>query len=369
MRHRCLVSEMEADALLGHEAPILLLRRRRGTRRPSPTLPGGSPANPYLGVMNPYTPLHHLLMDTIGRTLRLARAAFCRVKHTLAYLAPLRTPVNGKGHIVRLSNLGFPCARSPDTCVRSTIGWPGLGRRDRRSYAAPAATPLPIRLSDSGPCVLAVGGHLKNTEALAIDDQAVLSQHVGDLDNLAIIEVHRQAIADLIEFFQCRPPSRGLRTPPRLCLVTNGRTAGSRVGRCHSFPSSPITPTCPPAWRSISQGPVLGFSWAAPLRPDGTVWGGEVLLVLRRPLLARRAPCARFALPWEIVPGANTAFGAGLLNRDPRPGSRRARPIVFRPMRTTQPAHRCSNAGSTHREPAAWVGVRRRCCAFAALPR
>ena len=86
-----------------------------------------------------------------------------------------------------------------DSVARVGIQGPQVLRR-ARGYA-----PQPIVLPDSGPCVLAVGGHLKNTIALAIDDRAVLSQHVGDLDNLASIDVHRQAIADLLEFFQCRP--------------------------------------------------------------------------------------------------------------------------------------------------------------------
>ncbi len=129
-----------------------------------------------------------------------------------------------------------------------------------------------------------------------------------------LYRVHRQAIAVLIEFFQCRPkPWLAISTPtmPR----HDGRTAGSEWGGATHFRPAPSRP------RGRLHGVhslrdrfsfLLGGTVAA---TDGTVWGGEVLSVLRRPLLARRAPCARSPFPGEIVPGANPAFRRRLVVR------------------------------------------------------
>ena len=57
--------------------------------------------------------------------------------------------------------------------------------------------PLPIDLGIEGPAVLAVGGHLKNTVALRLGSQAVLTPHVGDLGCVASVEVHHRAVRDL----------------------------------------------------------------------------------------------------------------------------------------------------------------------------
>ena len=73
VRAYCEVSEAEAHMLASHQSPIVLLRRRSdstspASRPPSP-LAGVAPDNPYLGVMLPYTPLHHLLMAAVGRPI------------------------------------------------------------------------------------------------------------------------------------------------------------------------------------------------------------------------------------------------------------------------------------------------------------
>ncbi len=328
VRHRCLVSEMEADALLGHEAPILLLRRREDEAAVSDIAPAVAPANPYLGVMLPYTPLHHLLMDAIGRPI------VC----TSGNLSEEPMAISRKDAVKRLGPIADlflvhdrPIVRPVDDSV-ARVGpqGPQVLRR-ARGYA-----PLPIRLSDSGPCVLAVGGHLKNTVALAIDDQAVLSQHVGDLDNLASIEVHRQAIADLIEFFQCRPQAVACDLHPDYAST---RTA-ERLAHEWGVPLIPVqhhhahVAACM-AEHSL-RGPVLGFSWdGTGCGTDGTVWGGEVLQCCDD-RFSRVGHLRTFALPGGDRAGREPrCSAAGLLFEILGPEAAEIARSWFRPMELT----------------------------------
>ncbi len=269
-RHRCLVSPDEADVMSGHEAPILLLRLREDEEAVVDIAPSVAPANPYLGVMLPYTPLHHLLMDAIDRPI------VC----TSGNLSEEPMATSNADAVKRLGPIADlflvhdrPIVRPVDDSV-ARVGRQGSQvLRRARGHA-----PQPIPLFRSGPCVLAVGGHLKNTIALAIDDQAVLSQHVGDLDNLASIDVHRQAIADLVKFFRCQPEAVACDMHPDYAST---RTA-ERLAAEWEVPLIPVQHHHAHVAAAMAEhglpGPVLGFSWdGTGYGTDGTVWGGEVL--------------------------------------------------------------------------------------------
>ncbi len=270
-RDRCEVGAEEAETLQKAEAPILLLRRREDTEATVDIAPSVAPANPYLGVMLPYTPLHHLLLEAIDRP----------VVCTSGNLSEEPMATSNDDATKRLGPVAEmflvhdrPIVRPVDDSVtRVGVQGPQVLRR-ARGYA-----PRAIALSGSGPSVLAVGGHLKNTVALALDDQAVLSQHVGDLDNLASIEVHRQAIFDLVEFFDCRPEAIACDLHPDYAST---RTA-ERLASDWNIPLVPVQHHHAHGAACMAEhgleGPVLAFSWdGTGLGSDGTVWGGEVLL-------------------------------------------------------------------------------------------
>jgi len=328
VQHRCLVSEMEAGALLGYEAPILLLRRREDEAAIVDIAPAVAPANPYLGVMLPYTPLHHLLMDAIARPI------VC----TSGNLSEEPMAISRKHAVKRLGPIADlflvhdrPIVRPvDDSVVRVGPQGPQVLRR-ARGYA-----PLPIRLCDTGPCVLAVGGHLKNTVALAIDDQAVLSQHVGDLDNLASIEVHRQAIADLVEFFQCRPQAVACDLHPDYAST---RTA-ERLAHEWGVPLIPVQHHHAHVAACMAEhalgGPVVGFSWdGTGCGTDGTVWGGEVLECCDGHF-SRVGHLRTFALPGGDRAGREPrCSAAGLLFEILGPEAAEIARSWFRPMELT----------------------------------
>lgn len=270
VRHRCRVSPAETDALQASEAPILLLRLRDDEAAILDIAPSVAPANPYLGVMLPYTPLHHLLLDEINRPVVCTSGNISEEPMATSQ----RDAVKRLGSIADLFLVhNRPIVRPVDDSV-ARVGPQGTQvLRRARGYA-----PQPIPLHHSGPCVLAVGGHLKNTVALAIDDQAVLSQHVGDLDNLASIDVHRRAIDDLVKFFRCQPEAVACDMHPDYAST---RTAEGLAARW-DVPLIPVQHHHAHVAACMAEhaltGPVLGFSWdGTGYGLDGTAWGGEVL--------------------------------------------------------------------------------------------
>ncbi|MCR4415597.1 MAG: hypothetical protein NUV77_24560, partial [Thermoguttaceae bacterium] len=136
----------------------------------------------------------------------------------------------------------------------------------------------PGELNLDGPTVLALGGHLKNTVALAKDSHVVLSAHVGDLDNVPSVEVHQRAAADLLEFFQAEPQVIACDLHPDYAstrhaesLAARRRVPLVRVQHHHAHVAACMA-------EYGLEGPVLGFAWdGTGYGDDGTVWGGEVL--------------------------------------------------------------------------------------------
>ena len=267
---RCQVSEAEGRALTSHQAPILLLWRRTEKPLVNDVAEAVAPGNPYLGVMLPYTPLHHLLLAAIRRPI------VC----TSGNLSEEPMAIASEEALARLGSIADvflvhdrPIVRPVDDSV-ARVGPEGLEvLRRARGFA-----PLPIDLGRSGPTVLAVGGHLKNTVALLLGSQAVLSPHVGDLDNVLGAEVHQRAIADLVEFFRAAPDVVACDLHPDYASTRHAETLAARWGvplvrvqHHHAHVAA-----CMAEHRL--EGPVLGFSWdGTGYGPDGTVWGGEVL--------------------------------------------------------------------------------------------
>ena len=267
---RCQVSEAEGRALTSHQAPILLLWRRAEGPLVNDIVDAVAPGNPYLGVMLPYTPLHHLLMESIRRPVVCTSGNVSEEPMATATEEALER----LGSIADLFLVhDRPIVRPVDDSV-ARVGPEGLEvLRRARGFA-----PLPIDLGRVGPTVLAVGGHLKNAVALVLGSQAVLSPHMGDLDNVLGVEVHQRAIADLVEFFRAAPEVVACDLHPDYASTRHAETLAARWGvplvrvqHHHAHVAA-----CMAEHRL--EGPVLGFSWdGTGYGPDGTVWGGEVL--------------------------------------------------------------------------------------------
>lgn len=281
VRRYCLVSDAEAELLLSPAAPIVLLR-------PSGA-PGIAPAvarnSPYLGVMLPYSPLHHLLMRDFPHP----------VVATSGNLSDEPIATDNQEALGRLGEIADfflmhdrPIARPCDDSVARVVrGRPALLRR-ARGYA-----PLPVRLDRDLPPVLAVGGHLKNTVAIALGRQVFLSQHVGDLDTLEARRAFERAIEDLCRLYRFEPRLVACDLHPDYASTQWAARSGLPVVAIQHHMAHAAA--C--AAENEVREPYLAVAWdGTGYGPDATVWGGEFFLV-ERGRFERIAHLRPFRLP------------------------------------------------------------------------
>ena len=281
----CGISPFETRLLNSPEAPIVLLARRRERDTQNLVTPVVAPQNPTLGVMLPYTPLHHLLMRDLGFP----------VVATSGNLSdePICTDENEA--IVRIGEMAdlFLVHNRPirrhvdDSIVRIVLGREMILRR-ARGYA-----PLPIRLPAQMNDLLAVGSHLKNTVAVTREENVFISQHIGDLETTEAHGAFRGTISSLLELFDVHPV--------QVVSDLHPDYLSSRYARELSIPVLKIQHHFAHIAACMAENeiepPVLGVAWdGTGYGPDGTVWGGEFLRVTRGGF-TRAAALQQFSLP------------------------------------------------------------------------
>ena len=286
-----------AEALLtSAEAPIVLLEKGLGIRdqgaeirtqrtegeeassavgrRSSVVSAEVAPDNPYLGVMLPYTPLHHLLLRETGFPVvatsgNLSDEPIC----TDEIEAMQRL-----GHIADVFLVhDRPIARHVDDSVAWIVrGVPRLLRR-ARGYA-----PLPVMLKDAAPTILAVGAHLKNTIALSVGRQVFISQHIGDLETPEAMAAFERVIADFLRLYEAQPVAIAHDLHPDYAS-TRWQVERSNVQLANVQTSIAVQHHHAHLAACLAEnavdGPALGVTWdGTGYGVDGTIWGGEFLL-------------------------------------------------------------------------------------------
>ncbi|MEG1538203.1 MAG: Sua5/YciO/YrdC/YwlC family protein, partial [Clostridiales bacterium] len=188
----CWINEQEQALLQSRRRPIVLLRKRMDA---APLAAEIAPHNGRLGVMLPYTPLHHLLLRGLTALVMTSGNV---TDEPIAY--------EDQDAVQRLAGIADcflthnrPIFRRCDDSVAIwAAGFPRLYRRSR------GYTPEPLRLV--GGCdLLAVGGEQKNTFCLVRGEDAFLSQHIGDLDEVNTYDGYRREIADFCRMFEVKP--------------------------------------------------------------------------------------------------------------------------------------------------------------------
>lgn len=286
VREDCEVSDVEERLLLSPEAPIVLLRKR--TDKPAGISPAVAPGNPYLGVMLPYTPLHHLLLGELG----------VPVVATSGNLSDEPIAIDEYEALHRLGGIADlflvhdrPIFRPVDDSVARVVMGRELILRRARGYA-----PLPVhpgRLPENGVAVLAVGAHLKNTIALNAANNIFVSQHVGDLETQEAYGAFERTIDALTGLYEHRPDVVAADLHPD---YLSSQYAAARPEPVVTVQHHYAHVLACMAENEI-EDPVLGVSWdGTGLGTDGTIWGGEFLRVT--PTGFERFGCLRpFPLP------------------------------------------------------------------------
>ncbi|AZQ38453.1 carbamoyltransferase HypF [Streptomyces cyaneochromogenes] len=302
IEHLVRLGPEERSLLEGAARPVVLLRRR-----PDPSYPAGAarpaeavaPGSPDLGVMLPYTPVHHLLLglpgDPVGPRLLVMTSGNlsgepivtddAEALERLAHLADAWLTHDRPIHV--------PC---DDSVVRVCDGEPLLIRRSRGYAPLPLALPLPVRPA------LAVGGDLKNAFCLGEGRQAWLSAHIGDMDDLETQGAFERAVRQLESITGVRPKSlAGDRHPGYRSAGWADRNAAGRtvvrVQHHHAHIAAAMAEHGLDGTR-----PVIGVAFDGTGHgDDGAVWGGEFLL-------ADYDRFTRFGhLAYVPLPGGDTA--------------------------------------------------------------
>ncbi|MBN1697847.1 MAG: carbamoyltransferase HypF [Spirochaetales bacterium] len=266
------LSPEEGMRMSKQDRPILLLERKSGTRLARQI----APASRLIGIMLPYTPIHHLLFRYFSAPLVMTSAniseepiahtnedAFLRLSDIADYF------VTGNRDIL---------IRCDDSVIRL---WRGNDYPFRRSRGA---VPTPLRINGYfNPHVLAVGAEQKNTICFGKENQAIISHHIGDLIETRTYASFLQAIGHLKAMFDCTPgivahdlhPSyistAFVRNPPLEFAYLTGipRIA---VQHHHAHIASCM------ADNEIT-GNVIGIALdGTGFGADETIWGGEVLV-------------------------------------------------------------------------------------------
>jgi hydrogenase maturation protein HypF len=264
-RELCEVDETGESLLASGRRPVVLLPRRAG----APVAGAVAPGNRQLGIMLPYTPLHHLLLAEVGRPVVLTSGNVSDepIAYTdddaLARLAGIADAFLTHDRAIHI--------RTDDSVVRPLRGRETLLRRSR-GYA-----PEPLGLTARLPRpVLACGAELKNTFCLAVENRAFVSHHIGDLENFETLRSFTEGIGHFRRLFDTEPEVVAYDLHPeylstKYALDLDGVDLAG-VQHHHAHIASCLAD-------NGEEGPVIGVAFdGTGFGADGTIWGGEFLL-------------------------------------------------------------------------------------------
>ena len=261
------LTAQEQELLQGRERPIVIARRREGAHVAEAVAPG----SPDLGVMLPYSPLHHLLVADAGAPLVMTSGNVS--DEPIAY-----------GDEEAVARLGYIAdlylvhdrpiqTRTDDSVVRSLGGLRSEPLMIRRSRGyVPASIALPV----AAPPVLACGAELKSAFCLARGDRAWVSHHIGDLKNWETLFSFREGVGHFERLFAVTPEVVAHDLHPeylstKYALEREGAQAvGVQHHHAHLAACLAEHGETGPAVGAIYDGTGYG--------EDGTVWGGELLV-------------------------------------------------------------------------------------------
>jgi hydrogenase maturation protein HypF len=289
----CEVSPLEERLLRSPESPIVLLRRMRfdfstdekpqrmKTSKPKsvgtfhPLVDFVAPNNPCLGVLLPYTPLHHLLMAELGFP----------VVATSGNLSDEPICIDEREALERLGGIADlflvhnrPIVRHVDDSIVRVMLDREIVLRRARGYA-----PLPVTLKSAirnpqSAIILGVGAHLKNTVALAVGSQVFISQHIGDLETEQAHAAFRRVISDFEKLYEAKPQIVAADLHPDYLSTKYAQEIGKVVR--HVGVQHHIAHVFSCMAENEIEPPVLGVSWdGTGYGSDGTIWGGEFFVV------------------------------------------------------------------------------------------
>ncbi|MGA2516464.1 MAG: carbamoyltransferase HypF [Thermodesulfobacteriota bacterium] len=265
VKKHCEANEEEEKLLLSVERPIVILRRRGN----SPVAHAVAPYQDTLGVMLPYSPLHHLLLNGPLKTLVMTSGnvsdepisykneeAFGRLSKIADYFLFHNREIH---------------MRCDDSVTRIFDGKPYILRRSR------GYVPFPIKLSFPLEMILACGGELKNTFCLTRGQYAFMSHHIGDLENLETLTSFEEGIQHFKKLFYIEPKAVAYDLHPDYLSTQYALSIPDipKIGVQHHHAHIVSAMA-----ENGVEGDVIGVALdGTGFGVDGTVWGGEFIKV------------------------------------------------------------------------------------------
>jgi hydrogenase maturation protein HypF len=263
------LSAGEEGLLLSVEKPIVLLRRRDGTGLSEAVAPGV----PELGFMLPYSPLHALLFVVTDAPRLLVMTS-----GNLSEEPVVKDSVEAEEKLSRLADAFLHHDREifmrvDDSVVRRFGGQTVFIRRSR-GYV-PSAIPLKGR----GPQLLACGADLKNTFCLTTEEAAVVSQHIGDMENQETLDFFEETLENLKAVYRVAPSAVAHDLHPR--YFSTRWALEQEAAECHGIQHHYAHVGSVMAEAGLEEK-VIGVALdGSGYGGDGTVWGGEFLVADR----------------------------------------------------------------------------------------
>ncbi|MFN9403639.1 MAG: carbamoyltransferase HypF [Dolichospermum sp.] len=269
----CYINDLEKELLTSSAAPIVLLKIKDNHQLASSIAPGQNT----LGFMLPYTPLHHLILKRMKVPIVL----------TSANISDEPQCINNEDAKDKLSKIADyfllhnrDIVNRVDDSVVRVIDNKIQTLRRARGYA-PAPIILPPGFEKIPP-ILAMGSELKNTFCLLREGEAILSQHLGDLENASAFNAYQETLNLYLNLFEHKPEIIAIDKHPEylssklgkeLATVNNIKLAEIQHHHAH------IAACMAENQISLDTKPILGIAFdGLGYGEDGTLWGGEFLL-------------------------------------------------------------------------------------------
>jgi hydrogenase maturation protein HypF len=267
------IDRFEAALLGGPERPIVLLARRDG----APLAAGVAPQNPHIGLLLPYTPLHHLLFHPVPGSHESVPTALVMTSGNLSDEPICYDDEDARTRLGRIADawlvhdrpIHVPC----DDSVVRLDGGAELPIRRARGYA-----PLPVTMPfEMGP-TLAMGGEIKNTFCLASGRHAWVSQHMGDMGTLETLVAFERSTQQFGDMYEVDPQQVAADAHPgyhtRAWADEHAPGEVDLVHHHHAHLAAVMVEHAVPPGERVIGCAFDGTGYGT----DGAIWGGEVLI-------------------------------------------------------------------------------------------
>lgn len=276
----CLLSSDHCAVLDSPEKPITLCPLKPGSAILAPQI---APDNVDIGVMLPSTPLHALLFDKLKQNIPLVMTSANPPGEPLC--------LGNREALERLDHLADAWLLH-DRDIQARVDDSVVGIRPQQKDQAgqiPAQiflrrarghVPRPVRLAQSGPAVLGAGGELKTTFCLTRKNEAFVSQHIGDMENLAVLDFYQSSFEHFERLLETRPQAIVHDLHPDFMTSHFAR----ELSRQRNIPVHALQHHAAHAAALVAEYGVLEPALVlcldgTGLGDDGCIWGGELVLI------------------------------------------------------------------------------------------